>query len=137
MITKAIIPGTFMIYMCWPSYSQSITNTYLKGGDNDGYAMSSVIFLPPPPVNITDVMTGQESLFPNPVSGSLHLNLAESRDYTSIEIYNVLGSIIFSVPFNEREKTYTLDVSKIPAGAYYCKMGYEHHNYSTIYFVKE
>ena len=74
----------------------------------------------------------QFTLYPNPVKDVLHFNSKENLDIKSVEIYNMLGQIVISVP----NATTSIDVSSLTNGNYFVKVNTEMGN-ATTKFIKE
>lgn len=72
------------------------------------------------------------TLYPNPVQDVLHFNSKENLEIQSVEIYNMLGQIVISVPNN----TTSIDVSSLKSGNYFLKVNTEQ-GISNTKFIKE
>lgn len=72
-------------------------------------------------------LTSNESLvlFPNPSTGSITLQLAACENCTSIlNVYDVLGQLVFTETRKTGGNTATFDLSKLPKGVYQVKVSY-------------
>lgn len=72
------------------------------------------------------------TLYPNPVQDVLHFNSKENLEIQSVEIYNMLGQIVISVP----NSTTSVDVSSLKSGNYFIKVNTEQ-GISNTKFIKE
>ena len=69
-------------------------------------------------------------LFPNPVSAILTVENAEGK---TLEIVNTLGQIVIkSANVDAKNKPFLIDISHLPSGVYFVRMGRE-----VLYFVKK
>ncbi len=66
-------------------------------------------------VNIEEVELPQISIFPNPTSNFIHINLNSNKGEFLLNIYNIYGSIVHSE--NVSENT-IIDVKDLPSGIY-------------------
>lgn len=68
----------------------------------------------------TGEFTKALSLYPNPVKDYLHLNIAgETGSIRSVEIYNVMGQVVLTVPNTSGEEG--INVSALASGSYFIK----------------
>ena len=74
----------------------------------------------------------QFTLYPNPVKEVLNFNSKENLNIQSVEIYNMLGQIVISVP----NATTSIDISTLTKGNYFVKVNTEKGSANTK-FVKE
>ncbi|WP_445722032.1 DUF7619 domain-containing protein [Flavobacterium sp.] len=72
------------------------------------------------------------TLYPNPVQDVLYFNSKENLEIQSVEIYNMLGQIVISVP----NSTTSVDVSSLISGNYFIKVNTEQ-GISNTKFIKE
>jgi hypothetical protein len=72
------------------------------------------------------------TLYPNPVQDVLHFNSKDNLEIQSVEIYNMLGQIVISVP----NSTTSIDVSSLISGNYFIKVNTEQ-GISNTKFIKE
>ncbi|WP_445457777.1 DUF7619 domain-containing protein [Flavobacterium sp. HNIBRBA15423] len=78
------------------------------------------------------VFSNEFTLYPNPVKEVLNFNSKENLNIQSVEIYNMLGQIVISVP----NATTSIDVSSLKSGNYFVKVNTEKGSANTK-FVKE
>ncbi|NHN24472.1 T9SS type A sorting domain-containing protein [Flavobacterium jejuense] len=74
----------------------------------------------------------QFTLYPNPVKDVLHFNSKENLEIQSVEIYNMLGQIVISVPNASK----SIDVSSLTNGDYFVKVNTEKGS-ATTKLIKE
>ncbi|NHN24471.1 T9SS type A sorting domain-containing protein [Flavobacterium jejuense] len=74
----------------------------------------------------------QFTLYPNPVKDVLHFNSKENLEIQSVEIYNMLGQIVISVP----NATTSIDISTLTKENYFVKINTEKGSANTK-FIKE
>ncbi|WP_091464396.1 DUF7619 domain-containing protein [Flavobacterium urocaniciphilum] len=72
------------------------------------------------------------SLYPNPTSNELNINLKKSVEINSIQIYNTLGQLVTVQTGNALK----IDVSHLKTGNYFIKIN-TNEGYSTSQFIKE
>ncbi|UOX33308.1 T9SS type A sorting domain-containing protein [Flavobacterium sediminilitoris] len=72
------------------------------------------------------------TLYPNPVQDVLNFNSKENIAIQSVEIYNMLGQVVLTVP----NATKSVDVSNLTKGNYFVKVNTEKGNSNTK-FIKE
>ncbi|UOX33309.1 T9SS type A sorting domain-containing protein [Flavobacterium sediminilitoris] len=72
------------------------------------------------------------TLYPNPVQDVLHFNSKENITIQSVEIYNMLGQVVLTVP----NATKSVDVSNLTKGNYFVKVNTEKGSSNTK-FVKK
>lgn len=72
------------------------------------------------------------TLYPNPVQDVLNFNSKENIAIQSVEIYNMLGQVVLTVP----NATKSVDVSNLIKGNYFVKVNTEKGNSNTK-FIKE
>ncbi|KIX22786.1 internalin [Flavobacterium sp. 316] len=72
------------------------------------------------------------TLYPNPVQDVLHFNSKENITIQSVEIYNMLGQVVLTVP----NATKSIDVSNLTKGNYFVKVNTEKGSSNTK-FVKK
>jgi hypothetical protein len=59
------------------------------------------------------------SPYPNPANDSITLDLKNNDQANSIDIYNVLGQLVQSVPNQTEDSSITIDVSELKTGTYF------------------
>ncbi|WP_130736956.1 T9SS type A sorting domain-containing protein, partial [Flavobacterium sp. J27] len=74
----------------------------------------------------------QFALYPNPVKETLYFKAKEATRISSVEIYNLLGQIVLTVP----NTTTSVDVSELTKGNYFVKLNTEKGSTVTK-FIKE
>lgn len=65
------------------------------------------------------------TIYPNPVSGSLHINLPGQTDATAISFYDLSGRKVMEVPVSAGKSSYEIDTRSMVPGQYFLvvKMG--------------
>jgi hypothetical protein len=61
------------------------------------------------------------SIYPNPATGIANINLTDVNAQ-SVEIYNEIGSKVYSTEITDKNTQPSIDVSYLPAGVYYIKV---------------
>ncbi|VXC33367.1 conserved exported hypothetical protein [Flavobacterium sp. 9AF] len=89
-------------------------------------------FTPTSSLNTNSFDKNFVDLFPNPVKETLYFTAKEATHISSVEIYNMLGQIILSVP----NTITSIDVSELEKGNYFLKVNTEKGS-TTTKFVKE
>jgi hypothetical protein len=74
------------------------------------------------PVNVKNYSTNRVSIYPNPTSGRLIINL--EKGISSIAIKNNLGQNLFKNYPNSKDKL-ELDISTYPSGIYFLHLKFE------------
>jgi hypothetical protein len=136
-MSKSKILLTIISMVAIHIHSNAQTNTYLKGGDNDGYVMATSPSTTLSKLNNADMVSemSNEFLYPNIVSQKANLVLVSTRDYEYAEIYDVLGKKIMEINLQNTSNEIELDLNSLVPGAYYLKVIYNG-NYSAIKFSK-
>lgn len=70
-------------------------------------------------VAVDDKPVTEFSLFPNPVNSVLYLSMADNIN--TIEIYNIVGSLMKKIELNNNTGLYGINVSNMPSGLYILK----------------
>jgi len=60
-------------------------------------------------------------LYPNPTSGFATIDL-KNADARYLEVYNEIGSKVYSTEVINKNTAYKIDISHLPAGVYYIKV---------------
>ena len=59
------------------------------------------------------------SIFPNPSTGKL--TILQNSNLKNIEIFNILGNVIYYSTFNKYQTSKEIDLSDLPKGIYFIK----------------
>jgi hypothetical protein len=70
------------------------------------------------PTGIAETGAAQFALYPDPVKDQLKITLPKSLDNGRLEIFNLLGSKVFSQPINGSETMQSFDLSGFEGGLY-------------------
>jgi plastocyanin len=73
-----------------------------------------------PPTGVQQVTTGQFLLYPNPVSGTVHMSFTDTHSPVNIQVSDVTGKEIMKTSFNSAN-TISLDLSAFGTGMYFIK----------------
>ena len=88
------------------------------GGTND----DGVVFKYASGTGIAENNTETDfNIYPNPTNGKMEVR-SEALKVRSIEIYNILGEIIYSIINNRQQEKYDIDISSSPKGIYFFKI---------------
>lgn len=87
-------------------------------------------------LSVEDEALNKVKLYPNPTNHFLNLNLRNESQVTSIDIYNILGQHIKSIPKELQQSNYSIDVSNLKSGHYLIKVSTERTSKSML-FVKQ
>ena len=95
-------------------------NTFVVNGNNDSTNFIAHVVYEKNGILTTEVMPAEMVLFPNPATAmvSVEVALPEGMNNTTVEIRNVQGQVVKSIPFAGQNGTVTLDVSALPSGVY-------------------
>lgn len=74
-----------------------------------------------PPVNISNVPVQDYSIYPNPTSGRLTIDLGNQQNSISVNIRSVDGRLVDAFAYRDVEKI-NMDVSHIPKGVYFLEI---------------
>ena len=86
--------------------------------------------------DVTEKPRLKVSLFPNPVTNTLHIKTTPSaRQLTKVQIYNGTGNCVFANSLSSMEVENAIDVSSLPQGVYFIKL-FSQTNCFTVKFVK-
>ncbi|MGD0712012.1 MAG: T9SS type A sorting domain-containing protein [Bacteroidales bacterium] len=61
------------------------------------------------------------TIFPNPTSSEIQL-IGNQSSVNSIEIYNMIGERIYTLPFTDNRSPITINISAFPSGMYFAKI---------------
>jgi agmatine/peptidylarginine deiminase len=70
----------------------------------------------------TEWLSGEISIYPNPVKNILYLNIPETRGDLSIKIYSITGELIFSQTERTTNSEIECNLNFAPAGVYFVKV---------------
>ncbi|NTW34264.1 MAG: T9SS type A sorting domain-containing protein [Bacteroidetes bacterium] len=85
---------------------------------NANYLLSSNVG-----VNEIQNISNTINIFPNPSNGKFNLEvLGNKGQITNLEIYNVLGELIYSSPIQKQQTSNEIDISNSPKGIYFVKI---------------
>lgn len=85
------------------------------------------------PVNVKRYLKEQLSVYPNPASGMLSIDVGELES-GSLHLYNISGQLQYEKEINTRLNT--LDVSSYAAGTYFLKVSSDKGSYSKKVLIK-
>ncbi|HXU28612.1 MAG TPA: T9SS type A sorting domain-containing protein, partial [Bacteroidia bacterium] len=61
------------------------------------------------------------SLYPNPAANFVTIDF-KNADAKSVEVYNEIGSKVYSMNVTDKNSAHKIDISNLPAGVYYVKV---------------
>jgi hypothetical protein len=67
------------------------------------------------------------TVFPNPFSDILHLELQDAQKGSLVQIRDLQGRLLHSFAFNEYEKNAVINMGGLPAGTYILQLSYDDH----------
>ena len=74
-------------------------------------------------VNEKNETTFGMKLFPNPTSGILTVELGKAGYYTSVEVLDLQGRVLYSSPIEDsKQQLAGVDISGFASGSYYCRL---------------
>ncbi|MFI1743536.1 T9SS type A sorting domain-containing protein [Thalassobellus sediminis] len=91
---------------------------FFSVGDNNSYWIDNIVFDSGPLLSADELTTNNFSVFPNPVSDVLNIRSATSVD--KIEVYNLLGKLVFST--TPKNISPNIDMSSLYSGMYLVKI---------------
>jgi hypothetical protein len=83
---------------------------------NEVVMTNTAYSLYPNPVSVADATSLPVQVFPNPVSNTLHVDVA-GQDYSHLVVYDVVGRQVRE--HSVSSGTNTIDVKSLPSGSYY------------------
>jgi hypothetical protein len=86
---------------------------------------------------ITEAPTTQVSFYPNPVRNQLKLTLSQNLTNGQIDIYDLIGSRVYSQPINNRETIKDFDLTTLETGIYVARISDNGKILATRKFTKE
>jgi hypothetical protein len=89
------------------------------------------------PAGITEPEMTQIFMYPNPVRNELKLSLSQSLSNGQIDIYNLIGSKVYSQSISSREITKDFDLSNLETGIYMARITDNGKIIATKKFTKE
>jgi len=107
--TSGTASGNFQVFT-WASNDSANTATYLN------YRASITAICN---TGIKDVEAASISIYPNPVKDELTVSLPQNLDNGHLDIYNLIGSKVYSQPLN---LTKNFDVSNLETGIYVARI---------------
>ena len=84
-------------------------------------------------VGMTELSTLSLNIYPNPTTGTIHVDLGELKTKAKLTLINSLGESIFTQQF---ESTYVLDINA-PSGIYFLQVETNNGEIETIKIIKE
>jgi Secretion system C-terminal sorting domain len=81
-------------------------------------------------VAVHDAVNQDFSIYPNPVTTEINIELHPGIEAVAIEMYNVFGQLILNIPVQTHSgtRTHTIAVSELPAGTYFVRLKTGHGN---------
>jgi hypothetical protein len=61
------------------------------------------------------------SVYPNPAANFVIIDF-KNTDAKSVDVYNEIGSKVYSINVTDKNTTHKIDISNLPAGVYYIKV---------------
>jgi len=110
---------TTIEYSWWSQHNPFIATIYTDGSGNilgAGYLISSNVGTEEIPDN-----SSSASFYPNPSNGKFALALNKSN-INSIEVFNLMGAKVLSIPVFDRQISDQLDLTDFPKGIYFIKI---------------
>lgn len=86
---------------------------------------------------ISETEATQISFYPNPVKNQLKLTLSQNINNGQIDIYNLIGSKVYSQPISNRETVKDFDLTALDTGIYVARISDNGRIIATKKFTKE
>ena len=86
---------------------------------------------------ISEAEATQVSFYPNPVRSQLRLTLSQNISNGQIDIYNLIGSKVYSQSINSRDTTKDFDLANLETGIYVARISDNGKIIATKKFTKE
>jgi hypothetical protein len=71
---------------------------------------------------VADFTASAYTIYPNPVKNNLNIEAYGTASIQSMQIYNMLGQLLQSIPNSNTEKSIAIDVSQLESGTYFIEI---------------
>jgi hypothetical protein len=127
-------------YACWayylnenPEITKPCQHRYLFVKENDGNLLEIITSNDLGPEELTEwqIVLGVEtipisdfriSVFPNPTTGELRIDASTPISIQAIEIFDVFGKNLLTMPMAQMSSEITLNISHLPSGVYFVRI---------------
>ena len=115
-ITPACNPGTGLVdVLTWVVNDSANSNLTMHWKPN---VTTTYCY----PAGISDIDAAQITMYPNPVKNTLTVSLPQTTSTAKIDIYNLIGSKVYSKQLNSRDLEQDFDLSALDAGIYVARI---------------
>ena len=98
------------------------TNFTVQTGKN-GYELSGIMYFTYGTVGIVETQcTASPRVYPNPTNGQLRITYAGTERVSSVQMYDVIGQVVFTSAPSSTSLETVIDISHLSAGLYFLKI---------------